>query len=849
MINKMAGRISLSVIVLTVIFGMVMVWHLNAQHETFHRHEIGLTEVKHDASFSPNNDGVNDVMSFEAFFTGPHNKLVFAALFVKKDGRMFAFKNGMAEFSKEGKADIRLNWDGKDFHGRTVADGKYSLVMYYFDIPGLHKRLGHRKMDKNWQEIENYLLHKKGHELLKRWDGEVLVNTGSPVPTVNFSVAPETILLGETSTLTWTSANAASVSIDNGIGSVALNGLKGVTPTVTTVYTITASGPGGTAAASVTVTVNTFPLPTAGLIVSPSSIIIGESATLSWTSTNADTASIDNGIGAVAPSGSITVTPAQTTVYIITVSGPGGTVSASATITVVTNPAPNVTFNASPTSIEPGGTATLSWTSEYAESASIDNGIGTVAVNGSLSISPVQTTTYTITVTGPGGTSSASVLLRVVYPAPSVTISSEPASIDPGGSTTLSWSSTEADTATIDNGIGSVNTSGSVSVTPTVTTVYTITVTGKGGTATATATVIVVHPNPTVTITANPQSILPGQSSTLTWETTNATTAVIDQEIGVVAVNGSLTVTPALATTYTITATGPAGSVAASVTVTISPLRISITSPAAGTAINRPDTIVEGTIVNNTGKETGLTVNGIPAFIDGNQFVANHVPLVSGENTITADARDIDGNSASLSIIVTADTTQSYITLSAGSKTGVSPLETLLSMDGSFPVTGPQLNFSGPGQVEFLSNSEEGFKVRMSTTGVYYFTASAVDETGTSYTDTVAVQVLDKTVLDTLLKSKWNGMKAAMANGDIETAISYFSLETSESFRDIFATISTRLPQIAAGMQEIEPVYFPQGSAKYRIKRDELVQGTNYSVSFYIYFFIDYDGIWKIYRF
>jgi len=63
------------------------------------------------------------------------------------------------------------------------------------------------------------------------------------------------------------------------------------------------------------------------------SVIPGTSSyALTWTSTGGATASIDNGIGSVALSGSKAVTPASTTTYTLTVTGPGGTVTARTTI-------------------------------------------------------------------------------------------------------------------------------------------------------------------------------------------------------------------------------------------------------------------------------------------------------------------------------------------------------------------------------------------------------------------------------------------------------------------------------------------------------------------------------------
>ena len=80
--------------------------------------------------------------------------------------------------------------------------------------------------------------------------------------------------------------------------------------------------------------------PTVTLSAEPSSIERGKSATLKWSSTNATSASINQGIGAVRTSGSREVFPTQTTSYSITVKGQGGEASASATVTVRQPPPP-----------------------------------------------------------------------------------------------------------------------------------------------------------------------------------------------------------------------------------------------------------------------------------------------------------------------------------------------------------------------------------------------------------------------------------------------------------------------------------------------------------------------------
>ena len=83
----------------------------------------------------------------------------------------------------------------------------------------------------------------------------VVVPPVVPPVTVTLAATPANIKEGECATLAWTTANAASASIDQGIGSVELTGSKKVCPTTTTSYAIAAVGAGGTGNASATVTV------------------------------------------------------------------------------------------------------------------------------------------------------------------------------------------------------------------------------------------------------------------------------------------------------------------------------------------------------------------------------------------------------------------------------------------------------------------------------------------------------------------------------------------------------------------------------------------------------------------
>ncbi|MDL1973176.1 MAG: sugar-binding protein, partial [Deltaproteobacteria bacterium] len=313
-------------------------------------------------------------------------------------------------------------------------------------------------------------------------------------PSLSVAADPETIQLGESTTLSWSSTGADSCVIEPGIGNVAADGSIALSPAQTTTYTITGTGSGGSSSESVRVTVINPGLPVS-IQAEPESIQAGDAAVLSWTSTNADYCVIEPGIGSVEPSGSIGVSPAQTTEYTITATGPAGTASASATVTVI-HPAPSASISADQTSIMAGETALLSWSSAHADSAVIDNGIGSVSVNGATTVSPAATTSYTISVTGPGGTATDSVAVNVNDPAP-VIISAAPTSIEQGGSSILSWTSANGQSAHIDNGIGVVDVNGSITVYPDHTTTYTISVMGVAGSASAQAVVTVMgNPEP-----------------------------------------------------------------------------------------------------------------------------------------------------------------------------------------------------------------------------------------------------------------------------------------------------------------------------------------------------------------
>ncbi len=74
---------------------------------------------------------------------------------------------------------------------------------------------------------------------------------------------------------------------------------------------------------------------------------------------------------------------------------------------------PSVSLTASPTSIEKGGSSTLNWTSADATLVTISPDVGTVTAQGSTKVTPADSTTYTVTASGPGGSANATARVTV----------------------------------------------------------------------------------------------------------------------------------------------------------------------------------------------------------------------------------------------------------------------------------------------------------------------------------------------------------------------------------------------------------------------------------------------------
>ncbi len=208
--------------------------------------------------------------------------------------------------------------------------------------------------------------------------------------------------------------------------------------------------------------------------------------------------------------------------------------TASCQPTVVT---PTVNLTANPTSVAYNGTSILTWNSTNATSCIASGGTngwgGNQNTSGSFNTGALaNTTSYNLTCTSSTG-AQASAYATVTVAAqqiqnPTVSLYANPTSIQSGANSTLTWSSNNA-TSCQAYWTSSTATSGSGVVVPSGTTTYSITCYGTNGTqvsASATVSVTQQIKTPTVSLTANPTSVAYNGTSTLIWNSTNATSCI-----------------------------------------------------------------------------------------------------------------------------------------------------------------------------------------------------------------------------------------------------------------------------------------------------------------------------------
>ncbi len=364
--------------------------------------------------------------------------------------------------------------------------------------------------------------------------GGVITPTPVPTPTLTLTASAASVTSGGATTLTWSSTNATACTASGSwTGAKTVNGTQstGVLSTIgTQTYTLVCTGTGGSVTKNVSVAVTSGSVisptpipPTLTLTSSASSIIAGDSATLTWSSTNATACTASGSwtgaktVNGTQSTGAVSTVGTQT--YTLACTGTGGSVtkSVNVAVTAVIVTPPPVPTNGFAIGKRVVTTGTVNVRTAAGITSPLISAIPS-GVEGTILAGPIAIAGYTwwqtdFTGTNPDGWTSDRELTLVVtttptpVPAPTATFTASPISLTSGASSILSWTSSNATACTASGdwtGAKSVNgtqTTGALSTSKT----YTLTCTGTGGSVTKSATVgvtsVPLPPTPTPNVT------------------------------------------------------------------------------------------------------------------------------------------------------------------------------------------------------------------------------------------------------------------------------------------------------------------------------------------------------------
>ncbi len=279
----------------------------------------------------------------------------------------------------------------------------------------------------------------------------------------------------------------------------------------------------------------------------------------------------------------------------------------------------------------------------------------------------------------PGGTSSST----NPTPPPTVTISASPSSIPQGTTATIFWTSTNSTSCTTSNGLPGL--SGSFQTSSlTNTTTYSVTCTGSGGSSTQSTTVQVAEPSVTDTTPPTVTMTTPNNNATLSGSAALISASAQDN-VGVTSVQFTLgntnlgpedTVAPFTITWDTTTIIDGAYILtaiardAAGNTTTATPVSITVTNtippdttpPTISLTEPTNDVTLQGTAVAlSAAAQDNVSIASVTFTLDGTTLTTdtsapygtlwNTTQSPNGMHTLTASARDLEGNTATTPVV------------------------------------------------------------------------------------------------------------------------------------------------------------------------------------------------------
>jgi hypothetical protein len=283
----------------------------------------------------------------------------------------------------------------------------------------------------------------------------------------------------------------------------------------------------------------------------------------------------------------------------------------------------------------------------------------------------------------------------------------------------------------------------------------------------------------------------------------------------------------------------PLGTVALSI-VSDSGCGPTISAPTLGATVPAGPLLVRGS-TESTG-EVGITVNGIPALVDGTGFAA----IVQAHPELTelvVVATTFDGSRAETrQALAVSDFPEPAVFLQIAPSGGPAPLHVTIGMVSRIPVARIALDLTGDGAVAFEGDTLDGQTFIYPTPGVYVPTVTVTDDQGVAHTARGLVHVLDVAALDARLQARWHAMKDALRQGDLTRALDAMTLDARDPYRDLLTALTIPLSQIDQALTDPTLVELDENRAEYQMVRMDNGEATSY----FVLFVRDVDGVWRL---
>ena len=294
--------------------------------------------------------------------------------------------------------------------------------------------------------------------------------------------------------------------------------------------------------------------------------------------------------------------------------------------------------------------------------------------------------------------------------------------------------------------------------------------------------------------------------------------------------------------TLSAVAVGALGSSSsASVTLTMKGDALTIDSPSAG-AYPSSLVLVQGSFTAPT-QNCSVTVNDIPADLDGSHFALNNVRVGSTSTPIVVKLIASDGSEIARKSVAVSGAALPAIMITTSSASGPAPLQIDFGANSASgaPISNLQYTHSG-GQP--LAEAAPGAlaSILFDTPGVYQATVTATDSNGTIASQNFVISVQDPLSTDQILQSVWTSFAQAIAAGDNATALKFMSYSAQQKFGPVFAALGGALPGIVATFSIPQAISIGDEVAEYALVRP--VSGTK--KLFFLEFLRLQNGIWVI---